>query len=181
LDRSDTTPLAVLPDPVVLSRSEPLPAAVLLLPLVFSKSVRAPVAVLALPSVFDKRDCEPRAVLSLPSEFVISVCEPTAVLLAPSIFENNDFDPTAVFKTEFVEKEAPDPLLNNAESPIATMLLRVFFFNASVPIAILLKPVETDWFARNPQAMFPFTGFNSPACMLFTRKRNGWLSVLPIN
>ena len=61
----------------------------------------------------------------------------------PSIFENNDFDPTAVFKTEFVEKEAPNPLLNNAESPIATMLCCGYFFNASVPIAILLKPVET--------------------------------------
>src|SRR5882724_7596741 len=32
-----------------------------------------------------------------------------------------------------------------------------------------------------PQLIFPFAGFNSPACKLFTLKRNAVLSVVPIN
>jgi hypothetical protein len=91
------------------------------------------------------------------------------------VLVNNAFDPIAVL-------ESPLLLLNNAESPTATILRpSAFSFKASVPIAILLKPVMLACPARNPQKIFPVAGCNSPAGILFTLKRKGWLSVLPIN
>src|SRR5215831_713681 len=73
-------------------------------------------------------------------------------------------------------------LVNNAESPIATRLLTALFdLKASVPMAILLKPVVLAWPARSPQLTLPVGACNSPTWILFTLNRKGWLSIFPIN
>ncbi len=48
-------------------------------------------------------------------------------------------------------------------------------------MATLLNPVVFASPACKPKKIFPVTGCNSPACILFILNRNGWLSVVPRN
>jgi len=74
--------------------------------------------------------------------FWVKALNPLAVFSVPTVFANKALDPIAVLWLDCVVPGILFPLLNKAESPMATVFdLDVFNRIALFPIATLLYPV----------------------------------------